>query len=151
MSGKNNPFIWATALFLITTIVAGYSAAYYYNQTQTYIGNYDKLSKDLNGLTMKVSVKLDFGNGTAKWYNGTRVPFNSTVLTVTKLTVPTQYSTSKLGAFVTKISGMSGDDHHYWAWSYWDTTKDSWVMGPVGSDAWVVHDGDVISWTYSTF
>jgi hypothetical protein len=151
LTWKKSPFIWTTALFIITTIVAAYSAAYYYNQAQIYMGNYEKLSRDLNGLTMKVNVKLDFGNNTVRWFNDTRAPLNSTVLTATRLTIPTEYSTSQLGAFVTKISGVSGDARHYWGWSYWDTAKNSWVMGSVGSDAWVVHDGDIISWTYSTF
>ncbi len=151
MMRKSSLFVWTTALFVMTTIVAAYSSVYFYTQAQSYRDSYDKLSSDLAGLTMRVSLRLDFGNGTVRWFNGTRVPLNSTVLTATKLTVPTDYSESDLGAFVTVISGLSGDAHHYWGWSYWDTTSGSWVMGPVGSDSWVLHDGDMFSWAYTSF
>ena len=151
MMRKGSIYVWSIALFVVTTIVAAYSAVYYYNQAQMYRESYDKLSGDLAGLTMRVNMRLDFGNGTVRWFNGTRVPLNSTVLTATKLTVPIEYSVSDLGAFVTAIDGVSGEAHHYWGWSYWETAKDSWVMGPVGSDAWALHDGDLFAWTYTSF
>jgi len=151
MMRKNSLFVWTTALFVITTIVAAYSSVYYYNQAQTYKDSYEKLSSDLAGLTMHVSMRLEFGNGTVRWFNGTRVPLNSTILTATKLTVPTEYSVSDLGAFVTAISGVSGGTHHYWGWSYYDAKAKSWAMGPVGSNAWVLHNGDLFAWTYTSF
>ncbi len=151
MMKRGSIYVWSTALFVVTTILAAYSAFYYYGQAQTYRDNYDKLSKDMTGLTMYVSMKLDYGNGTVRWFNGTRVPLNSTVLTATKLSVLTEYQVSSLGSYVTALDGVNGDAHHYWGWSYWDTTKKSWIMGPVGSDAWALHDGDLYSWTYTYF
>lgn len=148
---QRSVFLWSTILLLCTTIVAGYSAVYFYSQAQSYKSNYEKISSDMASLTMSVNLKLDYGNGTVKWFNTTRVPLNSTVLTVTKMNLAIKYSLSDLGAFVATINGVSGDSHHYWGWSYWDMAKKTWVLGPVGSDKWVLHDGDQVSWTYIAF
>ena len=144
-------YLWSTVLLLCTTIVGGYLTLYYYTQAQYYKSNYEGLSRELVGVTMLVNTKLDYGNGTVKWFNSTRVPLNATLLTVSKININIKYSVSDLGAFITSINGISGDAHHYWAWSYYDQTQRNWVLGPVGSDKWVLHDGDSVAWTYTVF
>jgi hypothetical protein len=100
---------------------------------------------------MSVNTKYDYGNGTVKWFYSTRVPLNATLLTVSKIDVDVKYSQSDLGAFVASINGVAGDFHHYWAWSYYDEGSRTWVSGPVGSDKWVLHNGDSVAWTYTVF
>jgi hypothetical protein len=151
MKSKGSPLIWITLLFVITTMVSGSAAVYYYYQSQTYMGEYQRLSSDLNGLTMKVSLKIDYGNGTVTWFNATRVPLNSTLLTTTKMLTRTLSSASSLGVFVSEINGLTGDSSHYWGWSYFDTSSWQWEYGQVGADQWPLHDGDIVSWTYSSF
>jgi hypothetical protein len=144
-------FLWSTVLLLCTTIVGGNLSLYYYSQAQSYLSEVESLSKELNGVTMLVNLKLDYGNGTLRWFNSTRVPIDATLLTVSKIDLNANYSVSSLGAFVTSINGVSGDPHHYWAWSYYDKTSRTWVSGPVGSDKWVLHDGDSVAWTYTSY
>ena len=150
MKGKS-VFIWSTILLLCTTIVSGYLTLYYYSQTQSYKSSYESLLTELSGVTMRVNTKLDYGNGTVKWFNSTRVPVNATLLTVSKINLDVRYSVSDLGAFVTSINGIEGDSHHYWAWNYYDKSSKAWVLGPIGSDKWVLHDGDFVAWTYTAF
>ncbi len=150
MNGKT-VFLWSTVLLLCTTIVGGYLTLYYYSQAQSYMSSYESLSREVVGISMQVKMKLDYGNGTVKWFNSTRFPMNATLLTASKIDLTVKYSVSNLGAFVTSINGVDGDSHHYWAWSYYDKSLGKWVPGPVGSDKWVLHDGDFIAWTYTVF
>jgi hypothetical protein len=144
-------YLWSTVLLLCTTIIGGYLALYYYTQSQSYLNSFENLSKELTGVTMLANTKLDYGNGTVKWFNSTRVPLNATLLTVSKINIDVKYSVSNLGAFITSINGVSGDAHHYWAWSYYDKGQRTWVPGPVGSDKWQLRDGDSVAWTYTAF
>ncbi len=144
-------FLWSTVLLLCTTIVGGYLTLFYYSQAQSYKSDYESLSRELVGISMRVNVKLDYGNGTVMWFNSTRVPMNATVLTVSKMDLDVKYSVSDLGAFVTSINGILGDSNHYWGWSYYEKSSKAWVLGPVGSDKWVLHSGDLVAWTYTAF
>jgi len=144
-------FLWSTVLLLCTTIVGGYLTLYYYSQAQSYMSSYESLSREMVGISMRVKMKIDYGNGTVKWFNSTRFPMNATLLTASKIDLAVKYSVTNLGAYVTSINGVEGDSHHYWAWSYFDRGSGTWVLGPVGSDSWVLHDGDSVAWTYTVF
>jgi len=143
--------MWVAAALLCTTIAASYAAINYHSQVESYKKNYEALLEDLEGLTILVNIKIDYGNGTVAWYNETRVPLDSTLLTATQIVASVEYSTSEYGAFVNKINGVGEDPDTYWLWSYWDPDKRSWEFGPVGADQWVLHNGDTVSWTYTTF
>ena len=150
MSG-NKTWMWVAAALLCTTIAASYAAINYYAQVEAYKKNYRALIEDLEGLTILIDMKIDYGNGTVLWYNNTRVPLDSTLLTATQIAASVDYSTSDFGAFANKINGVGGDPGTYWLWYFWDPDKGSWEFGPVGCDQWVLHDGDMVSWTYSAF
>lgn len=150
MSG-NKTWMWVAAALLCTTIVASYAAINYYAQAESYKKDYRALIEDLEGLTILIDMKIDYGNGTVLWYNNTRVPLDSILLTASQIVASVDYSTSDLGAFVNKINGVGGDPGTYWLWYFWDSEKGSWEFGPVGCDQWVLHNGDMVSWTYSAF
>lgn len=145
----NRIWMWAVAALLCTTIAASYAAINFYSQAESYKKDYLALLDDLEGLTIIINMKIDYGKGMVVWYNDTRVPLKSTLLTATQILVSVDYSTSELGAFVNEINGVGGDPQTYWLWNYWDSDKGSWEFGSVGCDQWVLHDGDVLSWTYS--
>jgi len=46
---------------------------------------------------------------------------------------------------------VGGDPNTYWVWNYYDEESGEWEYGPVACDAWVLHDGDIVSWTYAGF
>jgi hypothetical protein len=147
----NGKWMWVSAALLCTTIASSYAAISYHSQAESYRENYQALLQDLEGLTILIDMKIDYGNGTSVWYNDTRVPLESNLLTATQIVASVDYSTSELGVFVNRINGVGGDPGTYWIWSYLDPEKESWEMGPVGCSQWVLSNGDSVSWTYTSF
>lgn len=141
-------WMWTSAFFLCTTILGLYASIIYYEQAESAKGNYEGLLRDLIDLTTVIDVKIDYGNGTVVWYNNTMTPMNSSLLTATLRITKVEYSIGEYGAFVYSINGLKGDSNHFWIWSYFDKKKDDWIPGPVACDKWMLHNGDIISWTY---
>ena len=144
-------WMWVAAALFCTTIASSYVALNYYSQTETYKKNYLSLLEDVEGLTILINIKIDYGNGTVDWYNDTRVPLDSTLLKTTQYVASVNYSTGEFGAFVNNINEVGGDHDTYWIWSYWDSEKGGWEMGSLASDQWILHKGDKVSWIYTTF
>lgn len=155
MFKNKNMWMWATAALLCTTIATGY--LYIDKQSE-----YDKLQTDyealeravadaqgsLNELTILVNLKIDYGDS-VKWYNSTRIPLNSNLLEAAEFVADVDYTIGEYGAFVNSIDDVGGDPNTYWTWNYYEDGE--WQYGPVGADSWTIHDGDIISWEYSTF
>lgn len=148
---RNSAWLWVSAAFMCTTILASYAAISFYSQAESYKRNYQVLLEDLESLTILVDIKIDYGNGTVVWYNDTRVPLNSTLLAATKIVSSVEYTTSALGAFVDKINGVGDDPRIFWLWYFWDPESRKWESGPVGSGQWMLQSGDVVSWRYTPF
>ena len=136
---------------MCTTILASYAALNYYSQAESYSRDYQTLLEDLESLTILVSIKIDYGNGTVLWHNETRIPLNSTLLAATKIVSSVEYTTSALGVFVDKINGVGEDPKIWWLWNFWDPETRKWEPGPVGSGQWTLQSGDVVSWKYTSF
>ena len=143
--------MWVAAALLCTTIGASYLAVNYLSRAQQLQTDYEALLEDVEDLTMCVNIKIDYGGGTIEWYNNTRVPLDANLLTATQVVVSVEYSTSELGTFVDKIENVGGDLNTYWGWHYFDVDSGTWEFGPVGCDSWVLHNGDIVSWVYSSF
>lgn len=143
--------MWVAAALLCTTIGASYLAVNYLSRAQQLQTDYEALLEDVEDLTMRVNIKIDYGEGTIEWYNNTRVPLDANLLTATQVVVSVDYSTSELGTFVDKIEDVGGDLNTYWLWNYFDVDSGTWEFGPVGCDSWVLHNGDIVSWVYSSF
>jgi hypothetical protein len=158
MSNSNKIWMWVAAALLCTTIASAYMALNYQSQLkrletqhQELLSDIDALQGSLNELTILIDVKIDYGNNTIVWYNNTRVPFNSDLLIATQVISKVEYSTGEFGAFVTEINDVGGDADKFWLWHYYDKDVKGWQFGPVASDAWVLHNGDKVSWIYSGF
>ncbi|KON31144.1 hypothetical protein AC482_01855 [miscellaneous Crenarchaeota group-15 archaeon DG-45] len=143
--------MWVAAAFLCTTIASSYAAVNYYSQSESYRRDYQALLEDLEYLTIFIHMKIDYGNGTVVWHNSTRVPLNSTLLTATRVVSSVEYVTFDYGTLVTGINGVGGDPDTFWLWHYWDPEEEKWEYGPVGSDRWMLHDGDIVAWIYTSF
>lgn len=143
--------MWATAALLCTTIAASYTALNYSSQAGRLRSDYQVLLHELEGLTITIDLKIDYGEEEAVWHNGTRVPIGADLLTATRLISDVESQTGEFGDFITKIDGVGGDSDRFWLWYYYDGEAGGWQYGPVGSDQWVLHDGDVVSWEYSSF
>jgi len=151
MADRGNIWIWVSAVLLCTTIAASYLAINYQVQTVSLSANYESLLKSVDSLTIKISLKIDYGKGNVVWFNNTRVPLNADLLTATGLITDVEYQTSDFGSFITKINGVGGDANTFWIWSYYDEANHIWKSGEVGSNAWILHSGDIVAWYYTNF
>ena len=141
-------FKLAAAVLLCTTLLAGALAFQYNGQLQATEREYELLLEVLEENTAVVSIKMDYGDETITWFNDTRVPLGTNFLNATGMISEIELQSSEWGVFVVSIDDVGGDTNNYWLWNYYE---DGWQMGPVGADQWIVHDGDVLSWTYTSF
>jgi len=147
MLSKQN-LTWIAAALLCTTLAGGAASMYYRDRLALVEADYRRTLDDLERLTIKVDVMIDYGNGTAAWFNGTMVSPGETMLNATLQVAEVLYTVTEFGAFVDAVNGVSGVENHYWLWFTYDG---EWVMGSVGADAWRLHDGDVVAWRYTGF
>jgi len=100
----------------------------------------------------QVDVLLDYGNGTAKWYENVNVIGVATVFKATKSVATLTYSLWGYDIFVDAINGVWNNftTNYYWLYWYWNSTSGSWNCGPVACNKYFLNNGDVIAWYYET-
>ena len=145
---NENTYKLLSVALLCTTIAAGAMAVYYNFQLNTLRGDYDAVLGELEDFTILVDIMVDFGDDSVEWYNDTRVQIGSNVLDAAVLACDAEYQTSEFGAFVTSIGGVAMDSESFWLWSMYE---DGWEVGMIGADQQVIHDGDIIGWTFTSF
>ena len=151
MAESKNIWMWAAAALLCTTIGASYLALDFQSKNAKLQADYNALLEDVEGLTISINLRIDYGDGNIVWLNNTRVPLDINLLRATEFIADIEYSTSEFGAFVTKIEGIGGDANMFWLWFYYDAAEGGWAYGPSAADLWTLHDGDIVAWEYSAF
>ncbi len=139
---------WMSATLLCTTIIAGATSLYLNSQVINLRDEYQRTIEELDQFTIELDIKIDYGNGTTKWYNDTRVGVGESLLNATTQVANVQVSYSSFGAFVNNINEVGGDPDSWWLWKYYEN---EWMQGPVGANQWIVHDGDIVAWIYTSF
>ena len=142
---------WLTAVFICTTIGVGGLSIYYYNQLEEFTNNYETMLIEIEELTILVDIQLDYGNETIVWFNSTRLPVGASLFNATEKIAKIEFSETDFGIFILSINDVGGDDGKFWLWNYYYSSLGEWVFGPVGSDNWILHNGDQVSWKYSSF
>ncbi|MCW4048251.1 MAG: DUF4430 domain-containing protein [Candidatus Bathyarchaeota archaeon] len=145
---NQDTYKWIAAALFCTTLIAGGATIYLNNQVATIRADYQETLGELDMLTIKVNIKIDYGNETVQWYNDTRVPVGANLLNATAITAELDITTSTFGAFVSGINGVGGDANTWWLWEYYE---EGWMPGMVGAEQWVLHNGDTVAWTYTSF
>jgi hypothetical protein len=112
--------------------------------------------EDFLGMINTIEVKLciDYANGTQKWHNLSVSPgmtlFDLT-LQVTKVDY-NYYSSMEPGhVLINSIDNLAPSGGNYWFWYYWDETKNEWVFGQIGCDAWLLMNNGMYKWAYTTW
>jgi hypothetical protein len=141
-------FKLAAAALLCTTILAGVMAFQYNGQLNAVQHEYELLLVELEENTALISIRLDYGDDAVTWFNDTRVPLGTDFLNATGMISDLEVQSSDWGVFVSSIDGVGGAADSFWLWDYYE---EGWQVGPVGADQWIVHDGDILSWTYTSF
>jgi len=99
--------------------------------------------------TIQVSLLIDYGNTTIKWYN-VSAPLGTTLFNLTRTVAKIEYSywpTMEPGHIL--MTSINDSAEGYWLWYYWDEDSGEWVFGPVGCDAWMLKDSGVYKWHQS--
>ena len=149
MAESKNIWMWVAAALLCTTIGASYFALNYQYQNTRLQSDYEALLVDVEGLTITINMRIDYGDGDVVWLNDTKLPLDVNLLKALELLADIEYTTGEYGAFVTKVDGVGDDPTKFWLWYWYDTDAESWDLGPSAADALMLHDGDVVSWEYS--
>jgi len=150
MAESNNIWMWAAAALLCTTIGASYLTVNYMTQNAKLQADYEALLADVEDLTITIDLLVDYGDDNLVWFNDTRVPLDFNLLKALERLAEIEYSTSEYGAFVTKIDGVGDEPAKYWLWFWYDAEAEGWAYGPSAADFWVLHDGDVVAWKYTS-
>jgi hypothetical protein len=108
--------------------------------------------KELEGSVAKVgviyvSLCIDYGNQTVKWYNSTPASPGATLFSQTQKIAKVEYSywpTMEPGHIL--VTSISNYTEGYWTWYYWDEVKNNWIFGPTGCDAWILKDNGIYKW-----
>jgi len=145
---SDSSYKWAAALLLCTTIAAGAGAVYLNNRVGALEADYQRALSELESFTATVNIMIDYGNGTAAWFNGTKIGAGESLLNATRRVAELDCTVFEFGAFVNTVNGVGGETDKYWLWSYYE---DGWQSGSVGADQWRLHDGDAAAWTYTGF
>jgi hypothetical protein len=107
------------------------------NQPQTYL---------------TVATLINYGNGTSRWYNQTRVPsqWNFYQLTNSIARVEATYYPTVNEHLITAIDGVRSTIQSYWTlWVFCQPSK-AWTASKVGADLLKLTDGKVLGWSYQT-
>jgi len=142
---------WFSVGLLCALILLSYLAVYYYSESARYQQLYNETLNELRKYDkfMFVNMIIDYGNGTKVWYNNTLVIRGADLLNATRTVAEVDYTRGQYGAFVTRINGMGQDPKTYWLWYTWNSTTSIWDFGPVASDMYTLHEGDIVAWIYT--
>ncbi|MGB9730256.1 MAG: DUF4430 domain-containing protein [Thermoprotei archaeon] len=99
--------------------------------------------------TVSVNLLIKFDNGTKKWYNNTVVPLGSSLFNVTKKVANVNYTQYSFGIYVVGINGIMENKQQNKYWFWWYYSGNSWYMGPVAADKYIVSNNETLAWVYS--
>jgi hypothetical protein len=106
----------------------------------------EEIREEIDQFKIAVNILIDYGNGTSRWLNDTEIQLGSTLFNATDSIADVEYTLFELGVFVDSINGVGKDQGGWWIWYYYD---DDWEYGSVGSNQWILKDGDTLSWKYN--
>ena len=163
MSAKPREIWFTVSLSLVIALVlTGFTASYYYLQFSSVQTSYRETLTNLEKISFKISILINYGNGTREWLNNTRIPigsntYNATLSVLGECTSNTglcaKYFPQYMAHFINAINGVGlvkDEQHKNWAWilCLWDAGAKDWKISDVGADALVLQNGQILAWVY---
>jgi hypothetical protein len=100
---------------------------------------------------IEVNLCIDYGNETKEWHN-VSTSSGMTLFDLTQNVTNVKYDYYPLmepgHILVTSINNLDPFGGKYWFWYYWDETKNDWICGQVGCDAWILKNNGTYKWVY---
>ena len=104
-------------------------------------------------MAYQVSMLVDYGNGTRRWYNDSAVEpgWNAYVVTLVLLdgSVQAAWYPQYGEHFVTGLNGVAGTGSN--SWFVWVHDSGGWTASQTGADYIRVHNGTIFAWTLCGF
>ena len=135
-------------LYLVLVIVAvgvvsAQIGAYYY---------LEQISSADGSTTGAVNTLINYGNGTLKWYNETRIPANWNFYNLTVYLTGGNVVASFNGLldehYVTGINGKENSSPYFWTlWTFCEK-QNAWTQAPVGADKIFLGNNSTLAWAY---
>lgn len=109
-----------------------------------------KLHKIIGGV-ISVNILVDYGNGSRKWYNGTRIVMGESMFEALKKSAKVKYNEYPFGVFVEAINDVYNNPQKllYWMWWRWDSEKKVWILGGIACDKYIPVNGEIFAWKYT--
>lgn len=144
--------VLAAGLILSSTLAAFYLLRYDQaeNSASTYLGEL-KASAGTSGFAASTNILLDFGNGTQRWYNDTRVQPGWNVYLATVVITDGNLNDTWYPQYgehlVNGIDGVQNTGSRSWfLFSYNSTSR--WQATQLGADELPASNGSVYAWAY---
>ena len=102
-----------------------------------------------------VNALLNFGNGTSKWFNGSRVPvgwnFYNLTMHIANGKVESDYYASPLNEhYINAIDGVRQDGSSFWhLWQFCNKDQ-AWSYSNIGADDIILSNGRTIAWYFDS-
>lgn len=134
--------------WLVSLILTGYVAVYYYMEFQKLTELLQKYQSCTTGVTICIDYKE--WNGTVVWYNNTIVPLGCNLLQATKTIAVVNYTywPAYQACFVDAINGVWNHDAYFWMWYRCNDEKQMWEYGPCGADTYTLTKSEIVMWRY---
>lgn len=137
-------------VFLIWAIGATMGIVNYYQISQNQQTTIANLQSVVDNVAVKVNIGINYGNGTTAWYNDTYISNGWSLFNATMRIATVNYTVS-FGIWVNGINGVfeNATAGKYWMWYTW--SSGNWTLVWIGSDTYLLKNGDTIKWELSTF
>ena len=112
-------------------------------------------SHNSNANVIAVSTLLNFGNGTSKWFNESRVPigwnFYNLTMYIANGKVESAYYASPLNEhYINAIDGVRQDGSSFWhLWQFCNKDQ-AWSYSNIGADDIILSNGRTIAWYFDS-
>jgi hypothetical protein len=144
--------VLAAGLIITSSIASFY--LFQYSQEESKAGTYLselKQASATGAFSATVSILLDFGNGTDRWYNGTQVQPGWNVYLVTVVVAGGNINDTWYPQYgehlVNGLDGVQNTQSHSWFLFTYNSTS-RWQPSPVGADELQASNGAILAWAY---
>jgi uncharacterized protein DUF4430 len=156
-SSKGHGRVYLVILLIAITLVSIQVGAYY-GLEKFFLSDNDVAqntgSHGANANVIAVNVLLNFGNGTSKWFNETKVPvswnFYNLTLYMARGNVESEWYPEYSEHFITGIDGISNSGAYYWGLWQYCTNDQAWLYSNVGADKIALSNNQTMGWYFES-
>lgn len=136
---------------LLVSVISVATTVYYYQQYSNANQNYVTAQQKylaIRGVTLNVSMTINYGNGTLKTTKSVYLSIGANVLDALNAVATVNISYSTYGVYIYAVNNvLNNKNGNNLYWQYYING----VYAIVGADQYKLNDGDQIKWVYQSF